>query len=152
MKYIQYLDLPSVPKHLIKSVDEIVALPQKLMTEVPNEYQNVFNTRYVEPELDEWLKSIFDFPMFAQYQLIYNGIPVHKDKSNRLVAYNYLLATGGENVITTILSDDNKLLQFEKLQLHRWHRIETGYFHGVHGISDGSIRCSISITPITDRE
>lgn len=149
MKHIQYLDLPPVPKHLVKSVDEIVALPRKVMTEVPDEYQNVFNTRYVEPELDEWLKSIFDFPMFPQYQLIYRGIPVHKDKSDRLIAYNYLLSTGGENVITTIYDDNMKLLQFEKLQLHRWHRIETGYFHGVHGISTDSIRCSISITPIS---
>lgn len=147
MKHIEYLDLPPVPDHLLKTVDEIIALPQKEMTEVPDEYHKVFNTRYVEPELDAWLKTIFDFPMYAQYQLIYTGIPIHKDKSNRLVAYNYLLATGGPNVATTIVSDDNKLLQLEKLQLHRWHRIETGYFHGVYGIPKGSVRCSISITP-----
>ncbi len=148
MKHIQYLDLPPVPVHLLKTVDEIIALPPKEMTEVPDQYHNVFNTRFVEPELDDWLKSIFDFPMYAQYQLIYRGIPIHKDKSNRLLAYNFLLATGGDNVITTIYDDRMKLMQFEKLQLHRWHRIETGYFHGIHGIAIGSVRCSISITPI----
>lgn len=148
MKHIEYLDLPPVPQQFIKPVEEIIALPPKIMTEVPEAYQNVFNTRYVEDELNEWLKTIFDFPMFAQYQLIYRGIPVHKDKSNRLLAYNFLLATGGDNVITTIYDDNMKLLQFEKLPTHRWHRIETGYFHGVHGIAIGSVRCSISITPI----
>jgi hypothetical protein len=45
MKHIQYLDLPPVPDHLLKTVDEIIALPQKEMTEVPDEYHKVFNTR-----------------------------------------------------------------------------------------------------------
>lgn len=152
MKHIEYLDLPPVPERFIKTIEEIIALPLKEMTDVPNAYHNVFNTRYVEEDLNDWLKTIFDFPMYAQYQLIYRGIPVHKDKSDRLIAYNYLLATGGENVITTIYDDNMKLLQLERLQLQRWHRIETGYFHGVHGIAVNSIRCSISITPITGRE
>lgn len=148
MQHIEYLDLPPIPEHFLKSIGEIVALPPKEMTAVPEAYHDVFNTRNVEHDLNEWLRTIFHFPMYAQYQLIYRGIPVHKDKSDRLVAYNYLLATGGPNVITTIFDDSMKMLQFEKLELHRWHRIETGYFHGVHGISPESIRVSISITPV----
>jgi hypothetical protein len=147
MKYIEYLNFPSIPKQFIKSADEIIKLHKLANPEVADQYNNVFSTREVEPELYEWLITTFDFELAVQYQIINQGIPIHKDKGNRLIAYNYLLATGGEDVITSVYDDNKELLQSEKLQLKRWHKLETGYFHGVEGIDPNSSRVSISITP-----
>ena len=147
MKYIEYLNLPEVPEQLIKSLDDIIQYPVTSGDYISTQYSNVFRTHYVELELEEWLKTIFDFPFLAQYQIINQGIPIHKDKGNRLIAYNYLLVSGGSEVITSVYDDNKNLLQAENIQLKRWHRLETGYFHGVDGIDSNFTRVSISITP-----
>jgi hypothetical protein len=143
--YIKYLSYPPIPQRLVKPIDEIIDLVDKTSSIIPHDYTDVFNTRYVGPELHKWLETVFNFQFLAQYQIIKNGIPIHKDKANRLIAYNYLLATGGSNVITSVYDNNKVLLQAECLELHRWHRLKTGYFHGVEGIED--TRVSLSITP-----
>ena len=145
--YIKYLNYPQVPDRLIRPIDEIIELVDKTSSVIPDDYTDVFSTRFVGPELFKWLETIFNFQFLAQYQVIRNGIPIHKDKANRLVAYNYLLATGGSKVITSVYDDDKILLQAERIQLNRWHRLKTGYFHGVEGIERNMTRVSLSITP-----
>jgi hypothetical protein len=76
---------------------------------------------------------------------VYKGLPIHVDKGNRIIAYNYLLDTGGENVRTAVYDKKYKPLQIERLELKRWHRINTGMLHGVHGIEPDKVRVAISI-------
>jgi hypothetical protein len=145
MKYIEYLNLPPVPEHLIESITDIINKPPKAYSAVPAEY-NFFKTRDVNDDLAEWLQSIVKYKIYPQYQLIYNGLPIHIDKGNRINAYNYLLDTGGKNVKTVVYNENYKPLQIEQLELKRWHRINTGMLHGVHGIEPDKVRVAISIT------
>jgi hypothetical protein len=87
------------------------------------------------------------FNFVAQYQIIYSGIPIHKDMGNRKLAYNYLLATGGSKVKTVIFDDSKKVLQSEILPLKTWHSIKTDMYHGVFGLIKNTPRISLSITP-----
>ena len=144
MHYIEYLDLPSVPENLIESIQTIIDKPYKDASNVASSYA-YFKTKYVNNDLKDWLQSIFDFEIYPQYQLVYNGLPIHIDKGNRVVAYNYLLDTGGDNVKTIIYDNSYKPLQIEKLELKRWHCINTGMLHGVHGIHPDKVRIAISI-------
>ena len=144
MNYIEYLDLPPIPENLIESVTDIINKPPKIYSTIPSEY-TFFKTRNVNDDLASWLQSIFEFKIYPQYQLVYNGLPIHIDKGNRINAYNYLLDTGGENVRTAVYDEKYKPLQIEKLELKRWHRINTGMLHGVHGIEPDKIRVAISI-------
>ena len=144
MNYIEYLDLPTVPENLIESITDIINKPPKVYSAVPSEY-DFFKTRNVNDDLASWLQSIFEFKIYAQYQLVYKGLPIHIDKGNRTTAYNYLLATGGENVRTAVYNEKYKPLQIEQLELKRWHRINTGMLHGVHGIEPDKVRVAISI-------
>jgi hypothetical protein len=143
MKYIEYLNLPTIPENLIESVQDIINKPSKTST-LPTDYP-FFKTRYVNQDLEFWLQSHFEFKINPQYQLIYNGLPIHVDKGNRIIAYNYLLDAGGDNVKTAIYDEKYKPLQVETLELKRWHRINTGMLHGVHGIDSDKIRVSISV-------
>ena len=144
MNYIEYLDLPPVPENLIESITDIINKPPKLYSAVPSDYY-FFKTRNVNDDLAEWLQSIFEYKIYSQYQLVYNGLPIHIDKGNRINAYNYLLDTGGKNVKTAVYNENYRPLQIEQLELKRWHRINTGMLHGIHGIEPDKVRVAISI-------
>jgi hypothetical protein len=141
MKYIEYIDLPSVPAHLLESVQDIINKPIR----TDSSSYAFFKTRYIEGELKSWLQSIFDWKIDPQYQLVYNGISIHRDGGNRVSAYNYLLDTGGDNVITSVFDNNHNILQSEKLELKRWHYINTGMLHSVHGIHPNHARVAITI-------
>jgi hypothetical protein len=144
MNYIEYIDLPSIPEHLIEPIQNIINKPPKGFSHIPAEYA-YFKTRYVNDDLKLWLQTIFNFEIYPQYQLVYDGLPIHIDIGDRILAYNYLLDTGGDNVRTAVYDDNYKLLQIEKLELRRWHRINTSMLHGVHGIQSDKVRVAISI-------
>ena len=144
MKYIKYIDLPRVPKHLIEPLRHIITKPPKNGSYVSAEYA-YFKTKHVKNDLNLWLQSLLKFEVQAQYQLVYDGLPIHVDK-HRIFAYNYLLDAGGDNVETAIYDENHKLLQSEKLELNRWHRIDTGMPHCVHGIDPDRVRIAISIS------
>lgn len=144
MNYIEYLDLPKIPTHLIDSVESIINMSPKSNSNVAADYP-YFKTKNVNDDLKSWLQSLFDFEIFPQYQLVYNGLPIHIDKGNRVVAFNYLLDTGGDSVKTAVYDSNYKLLQCETLEVSRWHRINTGMLHGVHGIHRDRVRVAISI-------
>jgi hypothetical protein len=138
MKYIEYVHLPSIPEHLIESISDIMNKP----TQADFIY---FKTKPVSDDLKLWLKTIFDFDIDPKYQLVYNKIPIHVDRGDRITAFNYLLDTGGGNVSTAIYDKHKNLLQSEILDLKRWHRIDTSMPHCVHGINPNQIRVARSI-------
>lgn len=145
MKYIEYLDLPPIPENLLESVTDIINKPQSWNDAIPADYP-FFKNRNVNDELVEWLQSIFEFKIYAQYQLIYDGLPIHIDRGNRITAYNYLLDTGGSKVKTSIYDKNYMPLQVEQLELKRWHKINTSMLHGVSGIE--TVRVSVTVTRV----
>jgi hypothetical protein len=140
---IQYINLPNVPEELIES-NETIINSTRTNSIIK---QDFFQGRPISGKLQDWLEKNLSFDFVAQYQVIYEGIPIHKDMGNRKLAYNYLLAQGGSNVKTMIFDDNKKLLQSEILPLRTWHSIKTDMFHGVFGLYKDTPRISLSITP-----
>ena len=141
--YITYLSFPNIPEDLLESVEDILNKPrcESIVT------QDHFQTRLVNKNLEDWLEKNLPCKFMVRYQIIYYGLPVHKDMGNRKLAYNYLLALGGSNIKTLIFDDSKKILQSETLPLRTWHSIKTDMFHGVFGLYKDTPRISLSITP-----
>jgi len=141
--YITYIDFPNVPEHLLESIEDIVNKPrcESIVT------QNYFQTRLVNKNLEDWLEKNLPCKFMVRYQIIYTGIPIHKDEGNRKLAYNYLLAQGSNNARTIIFDDSKKILQSEILPLKTWHSIKTDMYHGVFGLQKNIPRVSLSVTP-----
>ena len=143
MKYIENINLPNIPDDLLESVEDILNKPsyESIVT------QDYFQTRLVNKNLEDWLEKNLLFKFSVRYQIIYPGVPIHKDMGNRKLAYNYLLSLGGDNVKTMIFNESKKILQSEILPLKTWHSIKTDMFHGVFGLYKDTPRISLSITP-----
>ena len=141
---IEYINLPSVPEELIDPIETIINSTRTSSIVK----QDFFQGRPISVELQNWLEKNLSFDFVAQYQVIYAGIPVHKDMGDRKLAYNYLLALGGSNVKTVIFDDSKKILQSETLPLKTWHSIKTDMFHGVFGLQKDNPRIALSITPV----
>ena len=141
--YITYLDFPNIPEELLESIEDIINKPryESVVT------QNFFQTRLVNKNLEDWLEKNLPCKFMVRYQIIYPGLPIHKDMGNRKLAYNYLLSLGGNNVKTMIFDESKKLLQSETLPLKTWHSIKTDMYHGVFGIQSETPRIALSVTP-----
>jgi len=141
--YIAYLDFPIIPDDLLESVEDIFNKP-RYESVVKQDY---FQTRLVNKNLEDWLEKNLPCKFVVRYQIIYPGLPIHKDMGGRKLVYNYLLVQGGDNVKTMIFDDNKKLLQSETLPLKTWHSIKTDMYHGVFGIHKDTPRISLSVTP-----
>lgn len=101
----------------------------------------------VGPELKRFLKSIFAFEFAAQYQIIREGLPVHKDRK-RTECFNYLIEDGGDNTHLHMYHEDKEtIMHTMRVERFRWHWINVGMFHGVSGLTNDP-RLAITITPL----
>jgi hypothetical protein len=143
--YIEYLNYPPIPEHLVESVDTII---NRENFEKDWTYEN-YVTKPLSAELTDWLLTNLDIELERQplYQVLRNVIPMHKDTDGRPYAYNYLLYTGGDRVTTSFYDDNKKLVYSEKVLLDRCHRLSTQNYHSVVGFDSKSIRISITLTP-----
>jgi len=139
--YLVYIDVPPVPEVLLEPIDTIINMPPKPTSNVSTDY-TFFQTRLVSAELNEWVQDTFKTNCHTQYQLVREGIDIHRDKG-RNVAFNYLLDTGGENALTCVYNDDYHLMFIEHVPERRWHRLKTDVLHNVRGIQ--TIRVALSV-------
>lgn len=125
--YIVYLDISAPPDDLLEPIDVIINKPSKSFSRVPASYY-YFQTRYVSEELLTWIRDTFKTECYAQYQIIRNGIDIHKDKG-RNVAFNYILNAGGPAVTTCIYDDMYTIKTVEQIPERKWHRLKTDVLH-----------------------
>jgi hypothetical protein len=149
--YIKYLNhIPPVPENLLDSMEDIVTM---IPEETVVKSFKYFQYKSVNSDLNEWVYKNFKLKCYAKYQVILNGIPIHKDNpafpGDRRIAFNYLLQLGGDNVLTTVYDEDKStILQEERLQLKRWHSLVVEKYHGVSNIENDKKRIALTVTPI----
>jgi hypothetical protein len=163
MNYFEYLDtLPPVSLDLLNEV-RYTALNSK-STFVDPEF-STYQFYLLQGKIKEFTQSIFNFEHSVSVQVIKNGVPVHVD-IGRIVAYNYIIETGGSNVLTAYFNIDDfiqdrnnrHLRLFPKLDCplaepvyanciepNRWHKLNVSLPHTVLNIE--SERMAITVTP-----
>jgi hypothetical protein len=168
--YIEYIDLPIIPKELLPEAKTVIDLPiWGLDTDGGGFHKsdNKYFTKKISMTIKDWMVENFNFDFVANY-VVFNGeIPPHKDM--RTSAYNYLIDAGGEDIKTTvwqgylskeeygsytgynerITSGDNNLIELQSMIIEplRWHRLKTEFTHSVNGTYNRP-RVMISVTPV----
>ncbi len=164
MNYFEYLDaLPPVSSDLLNEARH--ASLNRVSTFVDPKF-STYQFYLLQGKIAEFTKSIFNFKHSVSVQVIKNGAPVHVD-IGRAVAYNYIIETGGVNVLTAYFNIDDfiqdrnnrHLRLFPKLDCapaepiytvciepNRWHKLNVSVPHTVLNI--GSERIAITVTPL----
>lgn len=141
--YLVYLDLPTIPEHLLANIQDIIDAPPKPKSSVSSDY-HYFQTRLVSKELFEWASDLFKTECYTQYQIIREGIHIHKDGA-RDVAFNYIIEPGGDEVRTNMYDEEKQLLCSEVILPKTWHRLKTDVFHNVTGIVNDRVAVSVEL-------
>lgn len=97
-------------------------------------------------ELLSFLKDIFECDFFCSFQLLKNGIAIHKD-IDRTECINYIIDPGGNSAALNLYDDNKNITLSEQIPACKWHWIDVSRYHGVTGITN--TRYSISVGHFT---
>lgn len=140
--YCEKVDLPLIPSHLIKSLD-VIETYENLH---PYPDNPVYASRVVNPDLEEWIQSLFDHPVSVRYQIIKGILPVHVDHTPTDFKLNYIVADGGDNVYTRWWDDAKNpttIVQERHLDENTWYKLNVRLPHNV--TEPESTRISITV-------
>lgn len=135
----RYLEMPSVPSHLILPVEQVLELENIFGGHTDN-----YTIHEVQPELREYLQVLFPNYTKFRYQTLKQEIPVHKDRG-RNTAINYIIDPGGEDVRTVWYEEDYTTPTHDvQLNSKRWHELQVDIYHSVTGIT--GLRYAITVS------
>lgn len=128
--YFEYLDyLPVLNNDLEKWVYS--SLEGKDLFHKKNDVYKIFDADH---RLKIFLKNFFDLSIYnVRVQSINADTVIHIDH-NRTDAINYILASGGNNVLTSFYNDDLSLIKEISIKEKKWHRLKVDTKHSVRNI------------------
>jgi len=143
--FLRYLNLPSIPNEYLEDVPSIIAGKDEL-----DKFVGFFIDPYqiypITGKLKEWLLSNIPIinPTILHIHVISGELPIHKDYA-RHFTMNYIIKTGGENILTPFLDDQHNLLKTYCIEPHRWHDFDGQINHTVVGPTKDNLRIAITI-------
>ena len=85
-----------------------------------------------QESLSNFVNSYFDYDVKVKYQIIRKELPIHIDFGVGKVKYNYIVETGGDNVITRWWDKTHKNILYEiKCPQKRWHKLRINIPHNI---------------------
>ena len=148
--------IPQIPEELLLyDIDKITSGVNKFgVTRVKN--VDNYSTHKVSSELHEFLSPYFDGDIDIRYQVMKVQLPVHIDNHATHI-YNYVLLTGGDNVLTRWWDmpkekrlvflpnlphdicmgdeqDDEQLIYKTLLPLKKWYKLQVSVPHDISKI------------------
>lgn len=149
MKCIFLLDYKKIPDNLILPIEEVEKgeniFKKKISAKTYIRVGNFYKQFKVNESLNIFLKTVFMFNFNANYQIIRNGIEIHRDIT-RNECYNYIINSGGKNVITKFLNKKKEILDSMCIPQKVWHKLNVSEMHGVDNIE--TIRYGITVTKV----
>lgn len=139
--FVRYLNLPPIPDQIISNLNQSFDQYQAKAEYFDGIYMwsDSFNK-----EINKWCQQNICDSMYFAFQIINGHLPIHKD-INTLVKLNYIISTGGDEVVTNFWGDDQAtLLASYKIQPHRWHILKADTYHNVDNVQPNRIRFSIT--------
>jgi hypothetical protein len=147
VRYIQYVNFPQIPNELLNSI-----VPQTLLSafnqsenkKSPSSYETYAWTDEANEQLNAWCQENICPDMYYAFQLITGKLPIHKDKTTK-TKLNYLISTGGDDVLTTFYKDDQttKLASYN-ISAHKWHIFKADTYHSVSELLSNQIRFAVT--------
>ena len=127
--FVKEIKLPLVPTH----IGDIV----KRQAIQWVEYDNTSNENYgwipANPAVEKWCKeNICEYAQWA-VQVLTGDLPKHIDENSQ-VKIQFLLDTGGENVISKSYKNDY-IVHSIVCDNNKWYILQTDEFHGVYGVT-----------------
>lgn len=152
--YYEFLDWPVIPEHLLKNLninDE--SLPRMtydfergevLDLDLNKEITHININQFKNEELKIWLKNNtkINEKMIFNIMTYTSHMDLHSDV--RQYCYSYILNTGGEKVITTMLDKNKNQIDFI-FPPFKWYKFNTHYLHKTTGIT--GYRVILQLTP-----
>ena len=138
-QHIQYLNFPPIPQDIIDNLTLEFEQYQKQTNNPANWWwSDSFNQ-----EINEWCQKNICADMYFAFQHAIGGLPIHKDTSK--IKLNYVLSTGGSDVITSFYDEDKTtVLNSYCIEPQRWHLIKVDVYHGVTNAEPGQYRFSVT--------
>jgi len=146
MRTLGYLDqLPKIPEHLITNCYEVIKQPDELPLFGFDDYPNYkFMSIPEKSELEAWLLDSLKIKRHRIFHIhvMENSILMHKDWP-RNYSLNYILTTGGENVLTHFHTEEGEIFESYNIEQFRWHHLNSQCFHSVSGFTPGVKRVAL---------
>jgi hypothetical protein len=139
-RYIQYLNLPKIPQEIIDTVIKDAGIHRQHHN--ASVYGSYTWSDYHTVELNSWCKANIGDDMYYGIQLMTADIDRHTDRGTK-IKLNYLIDTGGDDVITNFYDQDQEtLIESYQIEPLRWHIFKAESPHEIVNIT----RTRISIT------
>lgn len=79
-----------------------------------------------------------------RYQVIRKGIPKHIDAQRKSIL-NYIINTGGDNVITKWYDSNDNVIEQVIVQEKKWYRMKTDINHTIEGMTSDRLMLTVSL-------
>lgn len=126
--------LPRLPNYLIESLHVI----ESRKNVNPNSFPEIYSSRIVSNDLQNWAQSFFPYPIIARWQVQHKDLGVHVDSGIKGIKYNYYVNLGGENVDTLFwdsLDNPLNIIGKYKIKLFTWYALQIDIPHSTQGLS-----------------
>ena len=142
-RFIQYLSLPPLPDNLISEIS-LDPADYTLRAHGPGNLETYIWTDDHNKKLDAWCKQNICPDMYFAFQILHTSNNIHKDNGTT-VKLNYVMSTGGSNVLTEFYDDDKTtLLDSYHIEPHRWHILKVNTYHRVINLEPGQFRFAVT--------
>ena len=142
-RYIQYLNLPTLPNELISRINRNFEEYQKQPGKVYNTDTYWWSDSFNE-EVNQWCQQNICAEMYFGFQAVVGDMQLHTDQVTT-IKINYILNCGGSNVLTEFFDESHthKLASY-CIEPNRWHIFKANSPHQVFNIEPGQTRFAIT--------
>ena len=108
---------------------------------------SVYDQFQVQPNVVKLIKDQINLDLHDNliiYQVLRNGIPKHTDAKRKSIL-NYIIDTGGNNVITKWYDSNNNIINQLVVPEKKWYRMKTDIDHSIEGITSDRLMITISL-------
>jgi len=149
---LKQINLPQPPHSIIEQV--LVTANQIIDGTIDGKDQKQWlaqlPTSQMTPANDivqEWGKKNIGPNFFWMVHVIHGSCPMHKDAVT-IGKLNYIVATGGDNVLTGFYDDDKQFIESVRCELNTWYQINAQVYHDVANVDPGTKRIILAARTI----
>jgi hypothetical protein len=144
---LKYLNFPEIPSNLLDDVDRIISEKNDDLFRFVGGTLDSYKFYPIDGDLEKWLLDNIPIQKTDCFHIhvISDTLLIHKDYNHCRYKLNYVIKTGGDNVITSFYDDNINIIDSYKIVKNKWHHFDGQINHGVTGILPNEIRVGITL-------